>query len=927
MVPENATHCPLCGVAIISPFPSARPDLDNDSDSPTIVVSHRSEQLSARLEPGTVFAGRFRIISRLGAGGMGEVYRADDLRLGQPVALKFLSPELAANERALKLFESEVRLSREVTHPNVCRVHDIGEAEGRHFLSMEFIDGEDLASLLKRIGRLPGEKALDVARQLCAGLGAAHERGVLHRDLKPANIMLDGRGRVRITDFGLALLAEEASQSGEVSGTPHYLAPELFASRTATTRSELYALGLVLYEIFTGKRAFEGTTFAELRTKHERTLPPSPSTLVPDLDPKIEQTTESCIKKDPSQRPASVADVLACLPAGEPVSADRAESNSARTGRVKPAGFPRLSLVAISAGVVALIVVGFLAGRAWLKPTSRDYVQAIAVKSFTHDQVEAVPGLLEFALTRSLSTSADFPIVTDAELALIARGLHQNKAAAVEIGGATRGSPTGIEIDVQVRQHDQTETGHFFARGYQDLLTVQVDRIAAFIRNQTDRTIWRQGTGAPFTQLCTENPDALKHFLDGERAWRKLDLSNSYLLFRDAIEDDPEFTLAHLRLADVLLFRGDPRQAAREMNIAVTGRTRLTRPDLARMEALLARMRSDPREERKHLRELVELFPFRKEYHYELGEAYFHSADAEQAAAEYTKALELDPDYALAHNHLGFCYAWIGEPRKAEEHFQRYVRLDGTANAQDSLAAGYFFAGEYDKAQATALEGLNLDPKLDYLYGTVAKTQMVRSNLEAALKNLDQQEALTASEDTQVETESFRAYLDLLRGDPRGAQARLEPLCQRLSGPEYATRMDESVILPFWLSGVAAARRKDAPLLASTIARLNKKIDAYQVNGSNYFPILKFSLHLQLLQAALRKDRNTAWNLMEEGVRIRNKMGYWSSMFDRAFFLDQYAAVAVELGDKSQARRLLEMVLAYNPNYPPAKSRLASLGR
>ncbi|RPJ80949.1 MAG: tetratricopeptide repeat protein, partial [Acidobacteria bacterium] len=468
--------------------------------------------------------------------------------------------------------------------------------------------------------------------------------------------------------------------------------------------------------------------------------------------------------------------------------------------------------------------------------------------------------------------------------------------------------------------------GRFFARGYQDLLTAQVDRIAAFVREQTEPTMWRQGTAAPFTQLCTENPDALKHFLDGERAWRKLDLSNSYLFYRDAIEDDPEFTLAHLRLADVLLFRGDPRQAAREINFAVTGRARLTRPDVARMEALLARMRSDPREERKHLRELVELFPFRKEYHYELGEAYFHSADAEQAAAEYSKALDLDPEYPLAHNHLGFCFAWIGQHAKAEEHFQRYVRLDGTANAHDSLAAGYFFAGEYDKAQAAALAGLKLDPKLDYLYGTVAKTYLARGNLDEALKNLDQQEALTASEDTQVETECLRAYIDLLRGDPREAQARLEPLCRKLSGPEYATRLDESSVLPFWLTGLAAARRQDAPLLASTISRLNQKIEAYHVNGSNYFPILKFSLHLQVLQAALRKDRNAAWNLVDEAVRIRHKMGYWSSMFDLAFFLDQYAAVALELGDKSQAKRLLEMVLAYNPDYPPAKSRLAKLG-
>ena len=927
-VPENATCCPFCGAVIATAFPSAQPDPDSDSDSPTVVVSARSEWLSGALAAGTVFAGRFRIISRLGAGGMGEVYRADDLRLGQSVALKFLSPELAANERALSLFESEVRLAREVTHPNVCRVHDIGEAEGRHFLSMEFIDGEDLASLLKRIGRLPGEKALEVARQLCAGLGAAHERGVLHRDLKPANIMLDGRGRVRITDFGLALLAGETTQSREICGTPHYLAPELFASRTATIRSDLYALGLVLYEIFTGIRAFEGTTLGELRSKHEQTVPRRPSTLVPDLDPRIEQTIESCMEKDPSRRQGSVAEVLAGLPVGQPVSGGSERINSVRCGREKPGELSRRSWMVISAGVVLIVVLGVLAGRAWLKPSGREYVQAIAVTSFTHDRAQAVPGLLEFALTQSLSAAADFPIVTDAELGLIARGLRQEKAAAavVEISGSTRGSPTGIEIDVRVRQRDNTETGRFFARGYQDLLTSQVDRIGDFIRKQTDQAIWRQGAVAPFTQLCTENPDALKHFLDGERAWRKLDVSDSYLFFRDAIEEDPEFSLAHLRLADVLLFRGDRGQASREIDFTVAGKTKLTRPDLARMEALLARVRSDPREERKHLRELVELFPFRKGYYYELGEAYFHSADAEQAATHYAKALELDPDYALAHNHLGFCYAWIGEHGKAKEHFERYVQLDGTANAYDSLAAGYSFAGEYDKAESAALAGLRLDPKLDYLYGTVAKTQLMRGNLDEATKNLEQQEALTASEDTQIETESYRAYIDLQRGDARAALARLEPLCKRLSGSEYASRMDEPIALPFWLSGVTAAKRRDSALLASTIERLNKKLDAYQVNGSNYFPILKFSLHLRLLQAVLRKDRNTAWNLIEEGVRIRNKMGYWSSMFEQAYFLDQYAAVAIELGDKRQAKRLLEMVLEYNPHHPPAKVRLTALG-
>ena len=157
--------------------------------------------------PGVVLAERYRIIGLLGGGGLGVVYRADDLKLGQPVALKFLPPKFAAEKERLERFYAEVRIARQVSHPNVCRVYDVGEIEGLHYLSMEYVDGEDLASLLKRIGRLPSDKALEIARELCAGLGAAHDRGVLHRDLKPSNVMVDGRGRARITDFGLSVAA------------------------------------------------------------------------------------------------------------------------------------------------------------------------------------------------------------------------------------------------------------------------------------------------------------------------------------------------------------------------------------------------------------------------------------------------------------------------------------------------------------------------------------------------------------------------------------------------------------------------------------------------------------------------------------------------------------------------------------------------
>ena len=185
--------------------PAARFDIAETQDV-AVSGSNLSDSSShhGRFLPGTKVADRYRIVSLLGRGGMGEVYRADDLRLGQTVALKFLPPELAKDAKRLEYFHNEVRLARQISHPNICRVYDIGEVDGQHFISMEYIDGEDLKTLLHRIGRLPNDKGVQIAQQICAGLAAAHRRSVLHRDLKPANIMIDSHGHARITDFGLA---------------------------------------------------------------------------------------------------------------------------------------------------------------------------------------------------------------------------------------------------------------------------------------------------------------------------------------------------------------------------------------------------------------------------------------------------------------------------------------------------------------------------------------------------------------------------------------------------------------------------------------------------------------------------------------------------------------------------------------------------
>jgi serine/threonine protein kinase len=293
-----------------------------------------------RFPPGTLLAQRYRVVSLLGPGGMGEVYRANDLLLAQAVALKFLPAQWTSHEETLTRFRNEVRIARQISHPNVCRVYDIGEAESSTYLSMEYVDGEDLASLLRRIGRLPQDKALEIARQLCAGLAAAHDKGVLHRDLKPGNIMLDGQGQLRITDFGLAGVAGEVKDIR--SGTPGYMAPEQRSGQEVTARSDIYALGVVLHEVFTGKR-------------------PSADSSHPDLATEVDRVIRRCLAEDSAKRPASALQVAAALPGGDPLAAALAAGETPSPEMVAAAG-DNDSISMRTIGIsVALIFAGLVA--------------------------------------------------------------------------------------------------------------------------------------------------------------------------------------------------------------------------------------------------------------------------------------------------------------------------------------------------------------------------------------------------------------------------------------------------------------------------------------------------------------------------------------------------------------------------------------
>ncbi len=304
-----------------------------------------------RFPAGTVLADRYRILGLLGRGGMGEVYRASDLKLGQLVALKFLPESLSGNERMLDRFHAEVRIARQVSHPNVCRVYDIGEVDGAAYITMEYVDGEDLASLLRRIGRLPPDKAVEMARKLCAGLAAAHDKGVLHRDLKPANVMVDGRGQVLITDFGLAGFAGQVEGAEIRNGTPAYMAPEQLSGREVSVRSDLYSLGLILYEMLSGKRAFQGSRAGGAT--------PQLTGLGSEVDPAIERVIQRCLAEEPSARPRSALAVAAALPGGDPLAAALAAGETPSPEMVAAAGeaegFRVRTLIVVAALIAAAL--------------------------------------------------------------------------------------------------------------------------------------------------------------------------------------------------------------------------------------------------------------------------------------------------------------------------------------------------------------------------------------------------------------------------------------------------------------------------------------------------------------------------------------------------------------------------------------------
>jgi serine/threonine protein kinase/tetratricopeptide (TPR) repeat protein len=622
--------------------------------------------------PGEVVAGRYRMIARIGRGGMGDVWRADDLVLKTPVALKLLySTDPADRERILH----EVRVSRQITHPAVCRVFDVGEAKGGIvFYSMELVRGEDLAGFLKRVGRLPSEKVIDIARQLCEGLAAAHAQGVLHRDLKPANVLIDNEGRVRITDFGIAVLRADAT-GHTFAGTPAYMAPEQRAPGTRLSeRTDIYSLGLVLYELLIGQHV------AQSRDDGSSGLP-LPSRIVPDVNPHLERAVMQALSPDPADRPASASEF-----------ADRLLGTVRRPITARP--LPGVGSSRWLTWPVAVAAIGSVAGvlvlaSSFFTPASTLTEQdTIVIADFENTTGEPVfDGAMKVALAVALEQSPFLKVFPDDRaretLRLmqrspderITRAIAREIARREQLKALLAGSIARLgRTYVIALEAINAETGDVMDReqaeaASQEEVLQALGELASRLRENLGESLASiQRFDVPLARATTPSLEALNAYSLALHNGREVPRLEAIPHLKRAIELDPNFAMGHALMSEVY---------------ANTEQSALA-PPFAR-KAFELRDRVSERER------------------FFISWRYYR--DALQAA---DKALELAhswtatyPREPFAFNSLGVAYIRIGQFEQSLAPLREAIRLDpGFSPPYANLAGALLALGRYGDARA-----------------------------------------------------------------------------------------------------------------------------------------------------------------------------------------------------------------------------------
>jgi len=711
--PDDTLFCGKCGTQ----FP----------DQEKIVVTETIEAPKEELTRGTTFAGRYEIIEELGKGGMGRVYRVEDTKLEQEVALKLIKPEIAKDKKTIERFRNELKLARNIRHKNVCGMFDLGETEGVHFITMEYVSGEDLRSSIRRFGQLPIAKSISIAKQICEGLSEAHRLGVVHRDLKSNNIMIDKEGNVRIMDFGIArsLEAKGITGAGVMIGTPEYMSPEQVEGKEVDQRSDIYSLGVILYEMVTGRVPFEGDTPFTVGVKQKSETPKNPKELNTQISDDLNRLILRCLEKDKEIRYRSAEEIrseLEYLEKGIAIT-ERAvvkkEPKTVKIGEIK-----WRNLIVYGGGFILLIVI-FLVG--FILFTGRQMpMDSIAVLPFENISGDPDLDYLSDGITENIIDKlAQLPSIKK----VIARSsVFRYKGK--EINPQVIGHDLGVEavliskmyqradeLSLTVELVNTSDNSRIWGKQYKkkisDIFAIQediTDSIADNLRLKlTGEEIER------LTKRFTQDTGAYKKYLQGRfflnrRTEEGIEMAIKY--FKQAIDIDPNYAMAYAGIAD---------------SYSLIGTYSYLRPHEAYPLAKKAALQA------------LEIDNTISEVHTSLAAIFrYYDWDWKEAEKKFKRALELNPNNATAHHWYAFYLTIFARFDEAIKEIKRAQELDPLSSIINTdIGMILYYARQFDEAKEQCFKTLEIDPNFWKVYLCLGMVYIQKELYKEAIVELE----------------------------------------------------------------------------------------------------------------------------------------------------------------------------------------------